>query len=203
MILYHAPYSRSSTMVTLLHELDAIDAVTIQPVTIQRPGNADTKRDSRNPHPEGKVPFLTAGDDTVRERAAIVIYLCQCFPQAGLGRNFGDPDYGRFLSWLCYYQGVVEPVLVAKFTQMENDALKSSFGNFSEMSRNISEGLADKDYLLGQISAADILMASPFMFFPDFCPDDAKIKAWVRRLSERPSFAKTAQYDKELMSPHH
>jgi len=65
--LYHAPQSRSTSILVLIEEMGIADRIDIREVTVARQdGNGG--RDPRNPHPEGKVPYLTDGKDHVRER---------------------------------------------------------------------------------------------------------------------------------------
>ena len=93
--LFHAPMSRSSGIVTLIDELGA--DVEIREVSIPRQDGSG-RADPANPHPEGKVPFLVDGDDTVRERGAITLYLTDKYPEAGLGPIEGMPKRGEYLS---------------------------------------------------------------------------------------------------------
>lgn len=188
--LYHAPQSRSTTILALLHELDALDHVQIRTVTIPRQDGSGA-RDPANPHPEGKVPFLTDGEDWVRERGAIVAYLCERFPQAGLAPMPGDPLRGRFLSWLAYYQGVMEPVVLGQLMGVaDNPMFHATFRDTACMTERLSETLRQTPYLLGEgFSGADLLLHSPFAWFPAMCPDVPEIKDWVARCAARPSTA--------------
>src|SRR5690606_16013498 len=86
--LYHSPQTRSSTIVLLLEELGITDRVTVRQVTIPR-SDGSGGRDPANPHPEGKVPLLMDGDVAIRERGAIILYLTDMFPKAGLAPVVG------------------------------------------------------------------------------------------------------------------
>lgn len=183
--LYHSPNSRSSSLVALVEELGA--AVDIQEVTITRHDGTGAP-DPRNPHPEKKVPFLVDGDEKIRERGAIVLYLTDKFPEAGLGPIEGEPGRGDYLSWLFYYQGIMEPVLVLRFTGLTHPALTATFRDYDTMIDRLASGLQGKRYLLGdRYSAADLLCSSPFNWAPDLMPDNAAIRDWVARCAERPA----------------
>ncbi len=65
--LYHAPDNRSDSIVTLTRLMGIRDRLDIVAVTIPRQDGSGA-RDPKNPHPEGKVPYLVDGDDHVRER---------------------------------------------------------------------------------------------------------------------------------------
>lgn len=184
---YHSPNSRSTSVLALLHALGALEKVEIRAVSIPRQDGSGG-RDPANPHPEGKVPYLTIGDDWLRERGAIFTYLTEAFPEAGLAPLPGQPGRGQFLSWMAYYQGVVEPVLVGQFVGVNHPAWRATFRGLEELHNALAQVLSRQPYLLGaKWSAADLLMASPFLWFPDFTPDQPAIRDWVARCGAHPS----------------
>ncbi len=188
--LYHAPNSRSTLILGLLHALNALDQVKVVTVDIPRQDGSGTL-DPSNPHPEGKVPFLTDGPDWVRERGAICLYLTDRFPAAGLGPLPGDATRGRYVSWLSYYQGVVEPVMIFDYLKLSDPALTATFRGMTEMLDRLEEALADSPWLLGErFSAADLLIASPFGYFPQMIPTDRpRLADWITRVMAHPSLA--------------
>ena len=193
--LYHSPKSRSSSLIALLNELGATDQVRIERVDIIRQDGSG-RIDPRNPHPEGKVPYLVDGDDWVRERGAIILYLTDRFPEAGLGPLPGDPRRGQYLSWLSWYQGVLEPVALLNYCKIEHPALLDTFRDYDTAIQRLDEVLTRQDYLLGDAySAADLLVASPFMFFQDGMPRTPAVDAWVSRVRDRPSMRAAAASD--------
>lgn len=183
--LYHAPQSRSTSVVQLLHELGVIDQLRIERVDIQRQDGSGA-RDPKNPHPEGKVPYLTDGEDHLRERGAIVLYLTDRFPAAGLGRGVGDPQRGRYLSWLFWYQGVFEPVMIMQWAGLDHPAARASWRDYDAAIAHLDATLSRQPYLLGdEYSAADLLCASPFGWFGDQMPATQAIRDWVARCQDR------------------
>ncbi|WP_315898849.1 glutathione S-transferase family protein [Tateyamaria omphalii] len=143
--------------------------------------------DPRNPHPEKKVPYLVHGNDHVRERGAIVAFLTDMFPEAGLGRPVGHPQRGAFLSWLFYYQGVVEPVLVLDWAQIDHPIVQTTFRDLDTMLNHISDALDGQPYLLGDsYSAVDLLLSSPFEWLPDTASKHPAVQAWLQRCIDRP-----------------
>ncbi|PYE84007.1 glutathione S-transferase [Pseudoroseicyclus aestuarii] len=196
-ILYHSPNSRSSAVVTLLDELGAAD-VEIREVTIPRQDGSGSP-DAANPHPEKKVPYLIDDDETVRERGAIMLYLTDMYPQAGLGPLPGQPGRGAYLSWLSWYQGVMEPVMVMQFAGLSHPALGATFRDPATMIARLSEALARGPWLLGEAySAADLLCSSPFLWFPESAPDDPAIRDWIERCAARPAVKRTAERDAKV-----
>ena len=186
---YHSPKSRSTSVMVLLHELGVTDQVKTVLVTIPRQDGSGA-RDPANPHPEGKVPYLTDGTDHVRERAAIILYLTDRFPAAGLGRSVGHPQRGEYLSWLFWYQGVFEPVAILSWTGLSHPALTASLRDYDTAIQRLDEVLTRQPYLLGaDFSAADLLCSGPFAWFGDQMPATPAILDWVARCQARPSVA--------------
>lgn len=95
---------------------------------------------------------------------------------------------GEFLSWMAYYQGVVEPVIVLQLLGIRDPRLAATFRDPLEMAQALAAPLADGPWLLGaRYSAADLLLSSAFLWFPDLCPENPRIRDWVRRAGERPA----------------
>lgn len=181
--LYYSPNSRSDTVVALVRMLGA--DVGMREVTIARQDGSGS-RDPANPHPEGKVPYLTDGEVAVRERGAIMLYLTDAYPAAGLGPLPGEADRGAYLSWLFYYQGVIEPLLILKWANVSHPAITAGLRDVDTMIERLAEPLRKGPWLLGErFSAADMLCSSPFFWFADMMPADPAIRAWVARCAER------------------
>jgi glutathione S-transferase len=194
--LYHSPKSRSSLILVLLDELGIRDKVDIRRVDIPRMDGSGA-RDPANPHPEGKVPYLVNGHDHVRERGAIILYLTDMFPEAGLAPLPGDPTRGQYLSWLAWYQGVLEPVVMLTFAGINHPMIEANFRDYDTALQRLDEVLSRQDWLLGDAcSAADLLIASPFLFFGDQMASTPAISAWTKRIQARPAIQRAAaSYD--------
>jgi len=182
-------------MLSLIIELGAEDQIDIQTVGIARndgTGGADPK----NPHPEGKVPLLSHNGALIRETTAIALYLTDLFPKAGLGPTVGDPLRGPYLSWLAWYSGVLEPVLVHQAAELSHPFLTATFRGYKEASTELNAALDRGPWLLGdQFSAADIIIHSPFNWFPDAIADNPKIRDWVARCVDRPAAQQVLKRD--------
>lgn len=197
--LYHSPQSRSSRIVRLLDELGVLDQVEIRSVGITR-FDGSGGADPANPHPEGKVPLLVHDGVEIWESSAIILYLTDLFPEAGLGRPVGHPERGAYLSWLAWYGDVMEPVMVFKLAGLSHRLLDVTFRGVDEMTARLSSQLAKTPYILGdRFSAADLLLSSTFVWMPDATPDVPEIRDWVARCQARPSAARLVVYDKECL----
>ncbi|WP_238364700.1 glutathione S-transferase family protein [Mesobacterium pallidum] len=192
---YHAPRSRSTTVLALLHAMDALDRVSLQIVDIPR-RDGSGQRDPANPHPEGKVPVLVHDGELIRETNAILVYLTDFF-QSPLGRQVGQPGRGDYLSLMAWYGNVVEPVLVAQVAGVaDNPAVQTTFRGVPEMLEVIESRLAKGPWLLGEdYSAVDLLVSAPFQLFKDMLPLGPATLDWAARSGAHPSLAWAATQD--------
>ena len=193
LIFYHAPLSRSGRVHWLLRELDV--PFTMVRCDIPRQDGSGG-RDPRNPHPDGKVPALAHDGALITETAAILLYLTDLFPERGLGIAPGAPGRGAYLSWLFWYCGVVEPVYLAEVMGVAaHPAAQASFRDREAVAARLIAALGDRDWLMGStFTAADILLCSPYLHFPESTPDHPAVRAWIARCTGRPAYA-AAQAD--------
>ena len=182
--LFHSPHSRSSRVISqlmLMGKLDEVEVICVDVIKNDGSGHCDPM----NAHPEGKVPFLITDEgETIRESGAIMMYLDELFGQP-LSPKPGTKGRGGYLSWMYYYGGVLEPALVAQFSGLDHPALVGTFRSMTEVGAQLEIGLKDQPYLLGEeLSLADLLMASAFLWAPHLMPEIALVKAWVARVAE-------------------
>lgn len=195
--LFHAPTSRSTRIVMLIDEMQIWDKIEIRKVDIiYRDGSG--RRDPANPHPEGKAPALLHDGTLITESGAIMLYLTALFPEAGLAPRPGDPRRGDYLTWLFWYQGIMEPVMMAEVMGIAHPGFARNFRGLSEIAARLNAALQKGPWLCGDFSAADMLCASAFTFMPELVPDDPLIRDWVARYAARPSLAAAKAYDETL-----
>lgn len=201
--LFHAPWSRSTSIIELIHEMGIEDRIDIREVSIRR-GDGSGQTDPANPHPFGKVPCLQDGSDLVYERGAVMLYLTDRFPEAGLGRPVGDPLRGRFVSWLFHYQGVIEPLmLVGPDAAKGNEQLAYTLRDLNQVLEHIDAALQPGPWLLGErYSAADLLIGGMFNFARQagfFSPEHERVADWMKRCADRPAVVRAAAEDQKRM----
>jgi glutathione S-transferase len=188
--LFHAPKSRSSRFIFLLEELGAPYEIKI--VSIRR-GDGSGALDDANPHPHGKVPAIRHGSETVFESPAIVTYLADAFPDAGLAPRPGEAGRGAYLTMLAYYGDVLEPAFVSKFLKVSVPRGTAGWVEVDEAMAFIDKTLTAHPYIAGEkFTGADILYATTFGMFAQnpMMPKLASIDAYVKRVLERPAYAR-------------
>jgi glutathione S-transferase len=194
--LFHAPRSRSTRILWLLEELGR--PYQIEYVGIAR-GDGSLQQGPRSPHPDGKVPALIDEETLITESAAIVLYLTDAFPAAGLGPQVGEPERGAYLTWLAYSAGVIEPALFAVArgqAQAPGEAATAAWGDPKAMERRLADALAASPYVLGdRFTGADILVGSAVQFAERLMPGHPQFTSYLQRLSARPAFQRAMARD--------
>jgi glutathione S-transferase len=181
--LYHAPNTRSTGIILQLMMMGKLNDVEVVAVNIPRQDGTGA-RDPRNPHPEGKVPYLVTDEGHgIRERNAIMLYLDEMFGYP-LGVEPRQPGRGLLVSWMSVYGGIVEPIFITTMLGIEHKGIEKSLGTLNGIYDQVSTCLGDSPFLLGdRLTIADMIMASPFQFMPQFTPDIATVKTWIARVS--------------------
>jgi glutathione S-transferase len=198
--LFHSPRSRSTRVIALLQALGVMDQVDIRLVTILRQDGSGM-RDPANPHPDGKVPLLVHDGVEVWESAAIMTYLCDLFPEAGLGVPHGHPDRGRFLSWMVWYGSVVEPALILDEAGISHPSMTAAIRGRAQVLARLTDALSTAPWLMGdRFTVADLLMASGFMFYKDPLPDHAAVRDWVARVGAKGLLAAVMPFEADAVA---
>lgn len=180
--LYHAPGSPSDRIVWLLEELGADYELALTTAGPHAPGG----RDPNNPHPHGYAPALVHDGHLVTESGAIVLYLTDLHPDAGLAPTVGDGKRGEYLTWLFYQVGVAEPLLYLLATGALATDLPM-MGLYAGMTEQLESTLARQSYLLGDdFSAVDVLFMSLLEQAHPLLPGSEVIDAYLAR-SNRPA----------------
>ena len=196
--LHFAPNSRAGRIVWLLEELQLpyeINKMAFHP--------QDLKSDAhRARHPLGRVPVLDDGDVRIFESGAIVEYVIARHKNGGLRPSDDAPEFPEFLQWFHYCEGMVMPpvntivvqTLLLPKERQDATALGQAQRLLSKALVPVNEALEGRDYLIGDFSAADIMLGHAcFMSNRLGCvgEDMPYLKAYVERVANRPHF-KTA-----------
>lgn len=197
--LYHSPNSRSTSIVSLLRMMGKETAVQIETVHIKRQGGRG-QIDPKNPHFEGKVPLLEVNGHFIRERGAIMLWLTDHF-KSPLGRGPDHESRADYLSWLFYCGSVVEPVLYLSFLDVADQPMIYEWcRDQTTLLANLDTTLTNKDFLVDdEISAADLLVSSPFQWLPDLAPNDGPMKRWCDRCAAAQDNAFIEAFDTRAM----
>lgn len=196
--LHFAPNSRAGRIVWLLEELELpydINKMAFHPQDLK----SDEHRARR---PLGRVPVLDDGDITIFESGAIVEYVIARHKNGGLKPSENSPLFPEYLQWFHYCEGMVMPPINTIVVQTvllppdrrDEKALSQAQRLLTKALEPVNEALAGRDYLIGDFSAADIMLGHAcFMGNRLGCVGEEMphLKAYVERVANRPAF-KTA-----------
>ena len=195
---YHAPWSRSSSVLWLLEEL-GVDYELVE-IDIRQEGGVP--EEYRKIQPNKKVPAIEHDGIVITERAAITTYLADAFPDAGLAPQIGDPMRGPYLSMLVYCDSVFDPALSAHAQGWKYGGNSFSFGTFDDMVNYVDRILTERPYAAGdRFTAADVQLGSSIGYTMEnlkALPERPSFLAYMERLRDRPANLRAAHKDQEM-----
>ena len=198
--LHFAPNSRAGRIVWLLEELELpyeLNRMDFHP--------KDLKSDAhRARHPLGRVPVLDDGEVSIYESGAIIEYVLERHKNGGLKPAIDSPLFPEYLQWFHYCEGMVMPpvntivvhTVLLPPEKRDETALGQAQRLVTRALAPVNEALAGRDYLIGDFSAADLMLGhAVFMSNRLGCVNDemANIKQYIERVEQRPAFKKAME----------
>ena len=193
--LHFAPNSRAGRIVWLLEELGLpyeMNRMDFHPSHLK-------SDEHRARHPLGRVPVLEDGEVTLYESGAIVEYVLSRHAVGQLKPDIDSPLYPEYLQWFHYCEGMVMPpvnIIVVQTVllppeRQNKESLEQAQRLLGKALAPINEALAGRDYLIGDFSAADIMLGHAcFMSnrLGGVTEDMTELKGYVERVSNRAAF---------------
>ena len=160
--------------------------------------------DFRGVNPLGLVPTLRTDDGVVlTENAAILQYVAERLPQAGLGAASGL-ERSRLQQWLCFIGTELHKSLFVPLLDRKASPEVKAYVLEKNLSRldYLENYLKGRDYLLDHFTVADAYLVTVINWTMATPPVElAKwpvLKAYYERLRARPSVAKAIAEEFEL-----
>ena len=189
--------TRAGRVVWLLEELGLEYEVNIMPFT--KEGLKSPEHRAR--HALGRVPVLEDGEISIFESGAIIDYILERHKNGGLKPCADDVNFPYYLQWYHYCEGMVMPpmnqivvqTLLLPPDRRDETVLNQAKNLLTKSLAPVNENLSGKDYLIGDFSAADIMLGhSCFMANRFGCVSDEMehIKQYVERIAKRAAFQK-------------
>jgi glutathione S-transferase len=194
MKLYWSPRSRSFSALWLMEE-------TGQPyerVLTDISTGAQKTIEFLAVNPMGKVPALQDGEATMAEAAAICAYVAERYPAAKLAPPLGDPSRAKYLYWLFFAPGCIEPAMVQIATKLEMNSVAAGWGDAQRVLDVLEAALETGPWILGDtFSAADIAIGSSLNFAVrlfKMVPSRPSFDRYIDNCAARPAFQRAALY---------
>ena len=189
--------TRAGRVIWLLEELGLEYEVNIMPFT--KEGLKSPEHRSR--HALGRVPVLEDGEISIFESGAIIDYVLERHKNGGLKPSSDSSEFPFYLQWYHYCEGMVMPPMNQIVVQTillppdrrDETVLNQAKSLLAKSLAPVNENLSDKDYLIGDFSAADLMLGhSCFMANRLGCVSEEmqNIKDYVARINARPAFQK-------------
>jgi glutathione S-transferase len=188
MKLYWAPRSRSFTALWLMEETGQPYQRVLTDITT----GAQKAPEYLAINPMGKVPALADGDATLAEAAAICAYVAERYPEAKLAPPLGDIRRAKYLYWLFFSPGCIEPAIVQLATKIEMNPVAAGWGEAQRVFDVLDAALSKGPWLLGDsFSAADVMIGSGLNYAVrlfKMVPARPSFDAYIARCAARPAF---------------
>ena len=195
--LYLTPNTRAGRVAWLLEELNMEYELEILPFT--KEGLKSPEHRAR--HALGRVPVIEDEDISIFESGAIIQYILDKYDDKGLKPAVESNDYPYYLQWFHYCEGMVMPPMNQIVVQTillppdrrDETVLNQATNLLSKALMPVNDFLENKDYLIGDFSAADCMLGhSCFMSnrFGTVSDDMENIKRYVSNIESRPAFQK-------------
>ena len=191
--IYHAPMTRSLRVIWLCEEL----GLPIEIETISFHPEFRFSEEWLSRHPVGKVPVMEDDDFSMFESGAMIQYILDRYGDGQLQPAHGTTQHAEFLQWnwfaestFCRPLGEIvnhrrnfDPPLPDVVFEMERRSEKCL--------RAIDDVLAHREYILGDFSAADIMLGYCFILVENFTTilegGYSNANEYWRRLKRRPA----------------
>ncbi len=198
MTLHHCHQTRSMRVLWLLNELGVDFELRVHP--FDKSLRATEYLDLS---PAGRVPALEIDGEVLFESGAILQVLSARYPDAGLGRLPGDPEWGEWLVWLHFAETLSQhtAALTQQHIMLYDDNMRSptvmkleaarSGKCFDAIEARLSPTSGQQEYLLAAgFSVADIAVGQAVYMAAHFVRLDgwAALSAWYERITARPGF---------------
>ncbi|RYX88802.1 MAG: glutathione S-transferase family protein, partial [Bradyrhizobiaceae bacterium] len=112
--------------------------------------------------------------------------------------DLGDVHRAKYLYWLFYAPGCIEPAIAQIATKMELNPVAAGWGDAQRVFDVLEAALEEGPWILGQqFSAADIVIGSGLNFaVRDFkmVPSRPAFDRYLDRCAARPAFKRAGEY---------
>jgi glutathione S-transferase len=203
-VFYHNPRSRATMVRWMLEEVGADYETRL--LSFEKGEHKSPEFLSINPM--GKLPTIVVDGTAVTETPAIIAWLADAYPDAGLAPPPGSVERATWYRWLFFGGSCIEPAMIDQMLQRPAPAQKGAigWGSYDDVVDTLEAALQSRPYLSGAtFSAADLYVGSELnwggMFGAPRIKDSEILQAYVQRVTGRPAYKRAAAADEKLTAP--
>ena len=200
-VLYMSPMSRGRTVHWMLEELGApyrIELVNLEKTEQKRSAYLEI-------NPMGKVPAIVHHGTVVTECGAILTYLADAFPAAGLAPALSDPARGAYLRWMFFGASCIDSAMIDRILARPIPERTSAigYGKHEDVFNTLEKALNPGPYLLGEkFTTPDVFISGQLgfgMMMKGLEPRPV-FQAYVERIQQRPAAKRVNEQSGELIA---
>ena len=153
----------------------------------------DDDSDFQSISPKGAVPVLVLENgERLTESAAVLQYIADAKPEAGLAPRFGDPDRYRVQEWLSFIGAEIHKAFLFPFFWYQDDgSLAKPLARILQTLSVPATHLADREFLVGnRFTVADAHLTWALLLLRPAGIDIAQwpsLSAYLERMQARPA----------------
>jgi glutathione S-transferase len=190
-VFYHNPQSRAAMVHWMLEEVGA----EYEKVHIDFQKGDNRKPEFLAINPMGKIPTLVVDGVVITEAPAIIAWLADAYPAAGLAPSPGSLERGTYYRWLFFGGSCIEPALVDHMFKRPPPESPGAlgWGSYDNVIDAVEGALQPGPFLLGDaFTAADLYVAAELYWAGQFgaarIKESKVIADYVARCTQRPAF---------------
>jgi glutathione S-transferase len=196
--LHYAPRTRAVRILWLLEELGV--PYRLVQGEFAPPGATPEAHTFSQKTPLGKYPVLEDEGVVFCESGAILEYVLERYGEGRLAPPPGSPERGPFLQWIHFAEGTLFPPLgnLIRHLFYRQDAdrhpeiVAEAYQRAHDTLGFLEAGLGDREYLMGEFSAADIMLGFSVGVarILGLLEDHPALQRYMERLDRRPALQK-------------
>ncbi len=200
-VFYHNPMSRARMVHWMLEEVGApyrIELVDLQKGEHKQPAFLAV-------NPMGKLPAIMHRGTVITETGAIIAYLADAFPAAGLAPRLDEPVRGTYLRWMFFGAGCVDSALIDRMLARPAPEKTASlgYGRYEDLVETLEKAITPGPYILqDRFSAADVYIGAQIGFgmMTKSLEPRPSFQRYIGLLSQRPAYKRFQQQSEQLVA---
>lgn len=198
-VFYYNPLSRARIVHWMLEEVGApyrIELVNFEKGEHKKPAFLSI-------NPMGKLPALVHRGVAVTETAAIIAYLADAFPAAGMAPPTTAPERGAYYRWMFFGAGCVDSAMIDRMSSRPEHPRPAAngYGSYEDTLNVLEKALTPGPYILGErFSAADVYIGSQIGFGIMTKTLDPRpvFAGYLARVGERPAYKRAVEQAEKI-----